>query len=99
MSDETNGLTNVFGRDMTGCDTIQLICWKAANFTLQDLGMANTHQLTDVQPHKPENLTEAETVAYFENYQYHFWVLCDWAKGWWDANRGNATGGKTNEKA
>ena len=101
MSDDSAPpeLSNIFGRDMRGCDTIDIICWKAANFTLQDLGMTNTHQLTYRQPHKPENLTEAEAAVYFENYQYHFWVMCDWAKGWWEANRGNVTNGETGEKA
>ena len=84
---------------MRGCeDNMEIISWKAANWTMQELGIADKYQLIHQQPHKPDKLTPAETVAYFDIYRFYFFLLCDWAKQYWDT-RDIATNDKTGETA
>ena len=78
-------LSNVYNRDMRGCDTIEFIEWKSANWTMEELKLpTDKYPLTNKGPHKPANLSPEEDKAYIEIYQYYFFWLCDAAKQYWD---------------
>ena len=81
MAELHMNLSYVYGKDFTGCkDFMELLTWKAANWTLEEMGIHGQYQLTDEQPHKPVNLPPAEAQVYDEIYREYFYHLCDVAK-------------------
>ena len=79
-----NGLSDVYGKDMRGCETMDLITWKAANWTLEELEISDRYQLTDKAPHRPTNLSPNEVMCYNKLYEYYFFWLCKKGKQYWD---------------
>ena len=93
MAELHMNLSYVYGKDFTECkDFMELLTWKAANWTLEDMGIHGRYQLTDDQPHKPVNLPPAKAQLYDVIYRENFYHLCDVAKADYET-QGIATAG------